>query len=57
MRMHILTCENITIGPKELRMRSFMWGDQILGWTKTSLDWPKGRDDAIMYVRWYESRR
>jgi hypothetical protein len=37
MRIHMLTCENITVGPKGLMTRSFMWGDQFLGRTKTSL--------------------
>jgi hypothetical protein len=27
MRIHMLTCENITVGPKGLMMRSFTWGD------------------------------
>jgi hypothetical protein len=37
MRIHMLTCENITIGLKGLMTRSFVWGDQILGRTKISL--------------------
>jgi hypothetical protein len=35
MRIHMLPCENVTVGPKELMMRSFMWGDQFLGLAKT----------------------
>jgi hypothetical protein len=31
----MLPCENVTVGPKELMMRSFMWGDQFLGLAKT----------------------
>jgi hypothetical protein len=30
MRIDMLPCENITVGLKELTMRSFMWGDQFL---------------------------
>jgi hypothetical protein len=32
----MLTYENITVGLKGLMMRSFTWGDQFLGQTKTS---------------------
>jgi hypothetical protein len=32
----MLTCGNMTLGPKELMTRSFTWGDQFLGWAKTS---------------------
>jgi hypothetical protein len=35
MRIHMLTCENITVGPKGLMMMSFTWGDQFLGRAKT----------------------
>jgi hypothetical protein len=37
MRIHMLTCENITVGPKGLMTRSFTWGDEFLGQAKTSL--------------------
>jgi hypothetical protein len=36
MRIHMLTCENVTVGPKELMTRSFTWGDQFLRQAKTS---------------------
>jgi hypothetical protein len=55
MRMHILTCENIMVGPKGLMMRSLTWGDEFLGHAKTSLDWHKGRDNAIPYLCWCRS--
>jgi hypothetical protein len=35
MRIHMLNCENITVGPKELMTRSFTWGDQFVGQAKT----------------------
>jgi hypothetical protein len=36
MRIHMWACENVTVGPKGLMTRSFTWGDQFLGLTKTS---------------------
>jgi hypothetical protein len=36
MRIRMLPCENITVGPKELMTRSFTWGDQFLRRAKTS---------------------
>jgi hypothetical protein len=36
IRIHMLTCESIMVGPKGLMMRSFTWGDEFLGWAKTS---------------------
>jgi hypothetical protein len=62
MRMHMLTCENLTVGPKGLMTRSFTWGGEFLRWARTvlsamqrCLSWPKGGDDAILYVRCYRS--
>jgi hypothetical protein len=40
MRIHMLPCENVTDGPKELMTMSFMWGDQFLGRAKTSHMFP-----------------
>jgi hypothetical protein len=34
MRIHMLTYENIMVGPKGLMTRSFTWGDQFLGRAK-----------------------
>jgi hypothetical protein len=53
--MHMLTCENIMVGPKGLMMRSFTRGDEFLRRAKTSFGWPKGRDNAILYLCWYKS--
>jgi hypothetical protein len=36
IRIHMLTCENLMVGPKGLMMRSFTWGDEFLGRTRTS---------------------
>jgi hypothetical protein len=36
MRIHMLTCKDITVGLKGLMTRSFVWGDQIVGRTNTS---------------------
>jgi hypothetical protein len=36
MRIHMLTYEKVTVGPKGLMTRSFMWGDQFHGQDKTS---------------------
>jgi hypothetical protein len=36
MRIHMLPCENVMVGPKEVTIRSFTWADQFLGWAKTS---------------------
>jgi hypothetical protein len=57
MRMHMLIYENITVGPKGLMRRAFTWGDEFLGRAKTGLGWPKGRDNAILYLRWYKTSR
>jgi hypothetical protein len=32
----MLACRNVTVGWKELITRSLTWGDQFLGWAKTS---------------------
>jgi hypothetical protein len=36
MRIHMLTCENVKVGLKELMTRYFTWGDQFLGRAKIS---------------------
>jgi hypothetical protein len=36
MRIHMLPCENVTVGRKQLMTRSFTWGDQFLRRAKTS---------------------
>jgi hypothetical protein len=36
IRIHILTSENVPVGPKGLKTRSFTWGYKFLRWAKTS---------------------
>jgi hypothetical protein len=36
MRIHMLTYENVMVGPKGLMTRSFTWDDQFLGRAKKS---------------------
>jgi hypothetical protein len=65
MRIHMLTCENIMVGSKELMTRSFTgrWSGPMAGQDKSNVDmqrclgWPKGSDDAILHLRCYESGR
>jgi hypothetical protein len=54
----MLPFENITISLKELMMTSFMWGDEFLGWAKTShmlpcedvSVGPKESDDEVLHL-------
>jgi hypothetical protein len=58
MRIHMLPCENLTVGPKEVTTRSFTW-DWSVPWAgqdksyvamRRCLGWPKGSDDEVLHL-------
>jgi hypothetical protein len=58
MRIHMLRCENVTVGPKELMTKSFTWSwsvpwagqDKSYVAKRRCLGWPKGSDDEVLHL-------
>jgi hypothetical protein len=55
---HMLPCEDVSVGPKEGTTQSFTWS-WLVSWAGQDksyvvmwrcLDWPEGRDDAILHL-------